>query len=223
MVATDLTERIRAQEELERANEGLELKVKERTFDLERANTELKESEKHLKEYAEKLSRSNTELQQFAYVASHDLQEPLRMVISYLTLLEDKYNDRLDDQAKQYMDFAIEGGTRAKDLIRDLLEYSRVGSTPTPMMSTSLEMVLGMVMKNLKVQVETEHAIITHDPLPMVMADEKQMSQVMQNLISNGIKFHGEEPPHVHIFSSENDDEWVISVRDNGIGIDPEI
>lgn len=221
LIAADLTERIQAENALRKAYAELEQMVRERTSDLERANEGLRQSELDLKEYAENLERSNAELQQFAYVASHDLQEPLRMVTSYLALLEDKYGDRLDGQAKQYMDFASEGGIRAKDLIRDLLEYSRVGSHAVPMVPTNLDEVLERVSRNLKVQIEEERATITHDPLPTVTADKNQMVALMQNLISNAIKFHGPEPPTVHISSEENEKEWVLTVRDNGIGIDP--
>jgi light-regulated signal transduction histidine kinase (bacteriophytochrome) len=174
------------------------------------------------REAEEALKRSNAELQQFAYVASHDLQEPLRMVTAYLSLLEKNYADSFDSRARQYMDFAFEGGLRARDLIRDLLEFSRVDTQGRPFHRTDMEGVVGQVLKNLTVQIKEDEASITRDRLPTIMADDLQMVQVMQNLVSNAIKFHGEESPKVHISCEEGGKEWVFSVRDNGIGIDPQ-
>ncbi len=167
------------------------------------------------------LKRSNAELLQFAYVASHDLQEPLRMVTAYLSLLEKKYGHQLDGKAKQYMDFAIEGGSRAKDLVQDLLEFSRVDTQGKAFQRTNMEGVLDTVVGNLSVQVKEENANISHEPLPSIMADEGQMVQVLQNLLSNALKFHGAEVPKVHISCKDKGDRWLFSVEDNGIGIDP--
>ncbi len=172
--------------------------------------------------YSKKLLRSNNELQQFAYAASHDLQEPLRMITVYLGLLESKYGDRLDGKAKQYMDYAVEGGKRAKDLVRDLLEFSRVDTQGKPFQDTNLDKVLEAVLVNLAVRIKDENAVVSHDPLPTVLADELQMAQVLQNLIGNAIKFHGAESPTVHISGRDDGDKWLFSIRDNGIGIDPE-
>ncbi len=147
----------------------------------------------------DELIRSNTELQQFAYVASHDLQEPLRMVTAYLGLLEKKYGDQLDGDAKKYMDFAIDGGLRAKDLVRDLLEISRVDSQAKPMTRTDMNGVMDNVCNNLTVQINEEHASVTNDPLPTIMADEAQMTILLQNLVTNAIKFHGDREPKVHV------------------------
>jgi len=183
--------------------------------------SELTQMEQQLKQRADELARSNAELQQFAYVASHDLQEPLRMVTMFLSLLKDRYRDQLDERAKMYMDYAIDGGLKAKMLIRDLLDFSRVDSPERVFEPTDMEEVLGMAMKNLLMQVEEERGTITHDPLPVIRADRKQMVQVMQNLLSNGIKFHGEMPPVVHVSCVDDDGEWRFSVKDNGIGIDP--
>ncbi len=168
------------------------------------------------------LIRSNSELQQFAYVASHDLQEPLRMVTIYLGLLEKKYADQLDEKAKQYMDFAIDGGLRAKDLINDLLDFTRVDSQARPITRTDMEKVLEKVLTGLSIKIKEEHATITHDELPTIYADEVQIMQVLQNLISNAIKFHGDEAPIVNIGCEDMGDRFLFSVSDNGIGIDPQ-
>lgn len=180
------------------------------------------EAEKDLKRFAEKLAASNSELQQFAYVASHDLQEPLRMVTAYLGLLEKKFGDQLDGTAKEYMDIAIDGGLRARALISDLLEFSRIDSQAKESHSTNMEEVFSKTMENLSIRIKEENALISHDPLPSILADDTQMLQVMQNLLGNAIKFHGTEPPMVHISYKDNGTEWCFSIQDNGIGIDPE-
>jgi light-regulated signal transduction histidine kinase (bacteriophytochrome) len=167
------------------------------------------------------LKRSNAELQQFAYVVSHDLQEPLRMVTMYLSLLEDRYRDQLDDQAKKYMDFAIEGGTRSVDLLRDLLDYSRIDNQGRPYVPLDMEAVFCTAVKNLLSQIREDGATITHDSLPTIIADEVQMVQVMQNLPSNAVKFHSVEPPRVHVSCQDLGKSWLFSVEDNGIGVDP--
>jgi light-regulated signal transduction histidine kinase (bacteriophytochrome) len=197
------------------ANEELERQVEERT-------KELVESENHLREYSKRLERSNADLQQFAYIASHDIQEPVRMVISFLSRLEQRCGDQLDDRARQYMHFAIDGGMRARALIQDLLEFSRVDTQGKPFQETDMETVLHNILENLSVKIKEENASITHDPLPTVLADECQMSQVFQNLISNAIKFHGDREPVIHVSCEDKGQEWLFSVRDNGIGIDPE-
>ncbi len=181
-----------------------------------------RKGERETERYAQALARSNSELQQFAYLASHDLQEPLRMVTAYLGLLETKYGDQLDGDAKKYIDFAIEGGTRARDLIHDLLEFSRIDSQAQPFGPTDMEKVLEQVVTNLKIQIQDEHATITHDKLPTIFADDTQIASVLQNLISNAIKFHGDEEPKVHISCMDRGDRYLFSVKDNGIGIDTE-
>jgi PAS domain S-box-containing protein len=175
-----------------------------------------------LEEHSRKLQRSNAELQQFAYVASHDLQEPLRMVTAYLSLIEKKYGNRLDGKAREYMDYAVEGGLRAKDLVRDLLEVSRIESQAKPMGQTDMNRVMDKVRSNLAVQITEEHATITLGRLPEVVADEAQMTIMLQNLVSNAIKFHGDKDPQVSISCDDQDDSWVFAVGDNGIGIDPQ-
>jgi PAS domain S-box-containing protein len=190
------------------------------TVHVARNVTERKRMERDILEKAEGLARSNAELEQFAYVASHDLQEPLRMVTTYLTLLEKKFGDQLSDDARVYLNFAVGGGARARALIRDLLDYSRVGSQGKPLQCTDMEDVLSVVRRNLEAQVRDENGTIVCDALPTIMADDYQMVALMQNLISNAIKFHGEEPPIVRVSCEMRGDRWLFSIGDNGIGID---
>jgi signal transduction histidine kinase len=169
------------------------------------------------------LSRSNAELEQFAYVASHDLQEPLRMVASYTQLLKQRYEGRLDADADDFIGYAVEGATRMQSLIEDLLEYSRIstrGKDPEPL---DAEGALEDAVRNLKATIEETGAIVTHDPLPTVMVDPTQMTQLLQNLIGNAVKFRREgDTPRVDVSARRDDDEWRFAVRDNGIGIDPQ-
>ena len=177
------------------------------------------------------LRRSNEDLQQFAYVASHDLQEPLRMVTSYVQLLARRYSDKLDADANEFIDFAVQGAARMQTLINDLLAYSRVSTRAEPPKSTDCQAVMAEVMSNLEVAIKESGAQIKCGPLPTVMADRGQLSQVFQNLIGNAIKFRGEEPPRISITAErvlrpstrsgcqDAQGEWLFSVRDNGIGI----
>ena len=169
----------------------------------------------------EELSRSNEELEQFAYVSSHDLQEPLRMITSYLQLLQKKYQGNLDDKADKYIHFAVDGASRMQNLINDLLGYSRVTRGAREPKTTNCEFILNQALSNLKLMLRDNKVTISHDPLPYVMADPTQLIQVFQNLILNGIKFHGEEAPKIHVSADKKASEWVFSVQDNGIGIDP--
>lgn len=182
--------------------------------------TARKEAETALKSYATELERSNEDLQQFAYVASHDLQEPLRMITSYLTLLERRYRNKLDADADEFIGYAVNGAKRMKQLIQDLLEYSRVGTHGKPFAPTDFEELLKKVLNNLEVSIIENQAQITHDKLPVLLADEFQISQLFQNLIANSIKFRSEQPPEIHIGSERQNGKWLFSVRDNGIGID---
>jgi PAS domain S-box-containing protein len=168
------------------------------------------------------LERSNKELEQFAYVASHDLQEPLRMVASYTQLLEKRYKDQLDQDAKEFIRFAADGANRMRSLINDLLAYSRVGARGKPLEPIDCHTVLGQAIVNLRMVIEDNHAIVTSDELPTVMADASQMVQLFQNMVGNAIKFRGEESPRIHVSAEEKGNEWVFSVKDNGIGIDPQ-
>ena len=178
--------------------------------------------EARLRRAVDDLKRSNSELEQFAYVASHDLQEPLRMVSSYMQLLKRRYAGKLDSDADDFIEFAVDGASRMQTLIQDLLIYSRVGTRGKPFEPTNCEDVLGQVLMNLEIAIDEGGAVVTHDPLPTVVADASQLTQLFQNLIVNAIKFHGEDAPRVYIAAEQKGDEWEFFVADNGIGISPE-
>lgn len=183
---------------------------------------ERRRTEELLAKKTAELQRSNQELEQFAYVASHDLQEPLRMVSSYVQLLARRYKGKLDQDADEFIDFAVDGATRMQRLINDLLLYSRVGTRGKPFEPTDSYQALAAALDNLMLAIQDNNATVTHDPLPTVMADGSQLVQLFQNLVGNAIKFHGEEKPVVHVSASQQGKEWTFSVRDNGIGIAPE-
>ncbi|MGC9356663.1 MAG: sensor histidine kinase, partial [Anaerolineae bacterium] len=185
--------------------------------------TERKRAEDQLQQYATNLEQSNQELQQFAHVASHDLREPLRMVRSYVQLLERRYGDQLDDTAREYIDFAVDGVIRMEELIRGLLLYSRIdtGDGDAEVGPVDCEAVLAQTLANLKVVIEERSAQITHDPLPTVGGSEIQIRRLFQNLIDNAIKFTNGQRPLVHISAERRGEAWLFSVRDNGIGLDP--
>lgn len=170
----------------------------------------------------QELARSNTELEQFAYIASHDLQEPLRMVTSYLQLLQQRYKDRLDRDADEFIAYAVDGAARMQTLTRDLLAYSRVGTRGTLIEQTDAGDALSRAIANLKVAIDESGAEVTHDLLPRVIADATQLAQLFQNLIGNAIKFRSKEPLKVHIAAERQDQAWLFLVRDSGIGIDPQ-
>ncbi len=210
--------------------------------------TERKRGEEALKKLTEELTRSNKELEQFAYVASHDLQEPLRMVASYSQLIERRYRGKLDADADEFIAFAVDGANRMQRLINDLLAYSRVSTRGKPFEPTNIETILDQALFNLRTAIQESQAVVTHDPLPTVNADGTQMVQLFQNLIGNAIKFRGEHPPCVHVSARQILDEmdtetrrhgdirsdfiaaprrrvaasWLFTVRDTGIGIAPE-
>ncbi|MFQ6122842.1 MAG: ATP-binding protein, partial [Dehalococcoidales bacterium] len=193
------------------------------TTSIDNLNKEIagrKRVEEELQKTVAEFERSNAELERFAYIASHDLQEPLRMVASYTQLLEKRYNDRLDADARDFIGYAVDGAKRMQQLINGLLTYSRVGTRRKPFEPTDCMAVFEAAVANLDVAIRESGAEVTSDPLPLVMADEGQLVQLFQNLIDNAIKFHGEEPPRVHVSVEQKGDEWVFSVRDNGIGID---
>ena len=185
-----------------------------------KAQQSLLESEEKLKQMVAELERSNAELQRFAYVASHDLQEPLRMVSSYTQLLEKRYKDRLDNDAHDFINFAVDGARRMQNLIDDLLAFSRVGTHGKPFTPTSMEVVFQAAVDNLQVAIKKARARVSHDALPTLSADEGQLVQLLQNLIGNAIKFHGKEPPVVHVSATREGNEWIFAVKDNGIGIE---
>jgi PAS domain S-box-containing protein len=183
--------------------------------------TEQKRTEEELGELVEELRRSNAELEQFAYVASHDLQEPLRMVSSYTQLLGRRYRGKLDDDADEFIGYAVDGANRMQILINDLLQYSRVGTRGKPLSPTDMDAVVEAACADLRMAIEESGVEVTADSLPTVIGDESQLVQLFQNLIGNAIKFRKEEePPRVHVGAENRGSHWLFSVRDNGIGIE---
>ncbi len=180
----------------------------------------LRKARKELSLRAQALARSNADLEQFAYVASHDLQEPLRMVSSYCQLLAQRYKDKLDQDALEFIRFAVDGAQRMQVLINDLLQYSRVSTRGKPFEPVDLNVVLEDAMANLRFAIEESGAKITNDPLPIVAVDKTQITQVLQNLLSNAIKFRNQKPPQIHVGVRREKKWWEISVRDNGIGFE---
>ena len=174
------------------------------------------------KEYECELEASNERLEQFAYAASHDLQEPLRMVSSYLQLLENRYRDDLDEDAEEYIDFAVDGANRMQAMIESLLKYSRITSGGDPLKPTDTEAVLEDVLNDLHLRIEETDATITTIELPTVPADAEQLAQVFQNLLSNALTYSGSDPPQIHVSAEQVEGKWHFSVTDEGIGIDPD-
>ena len=219
-IRNDITDRKQGEAALRQLNDDLESQVRSRTQQLEQR--------------AQELERSNAELEQFAYVASHDLQEPLRTVSSFTELLAQEYGDRLDGDAEEYIEFIVDGALRMQQLVKDLLAYSRVNSRGKAFAPTACETVLKRVLGNLQFAIAETQGQITHDPLPNIFADESQVQQLFQNLLSNALKFQAEDPPRIHVsaISSANGNangnadeppsEWTFCVSDNGIGIEPE-
>ena len=191
----------------------------ERTLDL--SSAELNATNRMIEQQKLELERSNTELEHFAYIASHDLQEPLRTVQSYLQLLRRRYQAVLDQDAEEFIDFAIDGATRMRDLIDDLLTYARVASRARPLLPTQVDDVLDEVVQSLRVRLDERQAVVDRDALPTVMADRRQLAQLIQNLISNALKFQPpDRAPHVRISAELQDGRWLMRVQDNGIGLD---
>jgi PAS domain S-box-containing protein len=184
--------------------------------------TERKRAEEALVRKSEDLARSNAELAQFAYVSSHDLKEPLRMVTSYVQLLEERYKGKLDPDADEFIGYAVEGTKRMRQLLNALLNYSGVSTRGNPLQTVESETVLETALQNLKIVLEETKGTVTHDPLPVIIADETQMVQLFQNLIGNGLKFHGPQPPLIHVSAKQEGTNWIFSFQDNGIGIDPQ-
>jgi len=183
--------------------------------------TERRLAEEKLRQQTEELARSNRELEQFASVASHDLQDPLRIVSNYVQLLARRYHGKLDETADEFIDSAVVGANRMKRLLADLQSYSNVTTRGKEFAVVELEEVFSGAIDHLRPVIETSGAIVTHDPLPAVIADDIQMCELFENLIGNAVKFHGSEPPRVHMGASRLGEQWLIFVRDNGIGIDP--
>ncbi|WP_425490746.1 sensor histidine kinase [Haloprofundus salilacus] len=171
------------------------------------------------KEYQHKLEESNERLEQFAYAASHDLQEPLRMVSSYLQLLEHRYGDELDEDGQEFIEFAVDGAGRMREMIEGLLQYSRVDSRGNPFEPVDLDAVFANVRQDLQVKIEETGAEITAEDLPRVYGDLSQLNQLFQNLLDNAIEYSGDAPPRIHVAVERDGTDWVISVEDEGIGI----
>lgn len=236
----DITDRKRAEDQLQQAHDLLETKVEQRTAALSTAIGELRQKETDLKalnstleervaersaaaeQRAADLARSNAELEQFAYVAAHDLQEPLRMITSFTQILKRRYEHKLDEKADEYMGFVVEGATRLHVMLNDLLVYSRAGKVAPVRETVNCESVLKAVLANLRAAIQESGAAVTHGPLPTVLADRSQMIQLFQNLIANSIKFRSEQSPNVYVECRRHDEAWLFSVRDNGIGLDPD-
>ncbi|OHB36708.1 MAG: hypothetical protein A2099_04940 [Planctomycetes bacterium GWF2_39_10] len=179
-------------------------------------------AEEKLTRYAAELKRSNEELQHFAYIASHDLQEPLRMISSYLQLIERRYKNKLDADANEFIDFAVDGANRLQTMINALMEYSRIDTHGNPFALVDCNIVLKRALTNLKIAIAESSAVITSDSLPTVMSDGSQLMQVFQNFIGNAVKFRSNKPLHIHISARQDVNEWLFSVRDNGMGIEPQ-
>ena len=183
--------------------------------------TERKRAEEALNRQAEELARSNAELEKFAYVASHDLQEPLRMISGFSQLLARRYREKLGPEADEFIGYVVDGTNRMQRLINDLLAYSRLGTRGGEFESTDVSLVLERTMQNLRAAIEESGALVSHDPMPTVTADGIQLAQLFQNLIGNAVKFRGEPRPRVHVSARLEGGEWIFSVKDNGIGIEP--
>ena len=211
--------------QLEAANLALQEQIKERQ-QAEEEKTQLiislRESKLMMAKQTQELARSNAELEQFAYVASHDLQEPLRGIISLVQLLEIEYKGQLNQEADEYIEYIVTEATRMQQLIKDLLAFSRVGTKEKKFSPTACEQVIKQVLVNLTIPIQESNAVVSYDSLPTVMASFSELTQLFQNLISNAIKFRGEELPRIHISAELKQDEWVFCVQDNGIGIEPQ-
>lgn len=203
----DITERKRLEDALYEANEALEQRVAERTAELERA--------------VEALEKSNIELQHFAYVASHDLQSPLRSISGFVQLLQAEYGGQLDQRADDWINRTVQAIRSMQTLINDVLAYSRIEAASRRRQKVSLRRIVADAASMLEAVLEDSGGRITCDELPTVAADRPQLAQVMQNLIGNGLTYRGEEPPRVHVSAERGDGEWIVAVRDNGMGIDP--
>ena len=207
----DITERMRVNQALETANKEMAFQIEEkgkRADELVMINAEL--------------ARSNAELEQFAYVATHDLQEPLRAVASCVQLLQKRYEGQLDEKAQEFITHAVDGTKRMQTLINDLLAYSRISTDAQVFASTNCELALQEALANLTVAIAESGAVVTQDALPIVSGDATQLTQLFQNLIGNALKFREERPPQIHIGVVRNNGDWRFSVADNGIGMEPQ-
>ena len=224
----EIVNRKKAEQALQKAHDELERRVEERTLELSIINDQLKaeievrkRAEEELKKLSEELARSNTDLRDFAYVASHDLKKPLQSIEGFVKLLGRRYKGKLDAKADEFIEYIGSGVKWMQELIKDLLEYSQVGAKEKKFKPTDCSGVVKKAVGNLQAAIEESNAVVTYDELPTVMVDTPQMISLFQNLIDNAIKFRGEEAPRIHISAERKGDEWVFSIRDNGIGIDP--
>ncbi len=215
-------ERLASEVELRKHRQHLEELVGERTAELVVTNEQLRNEIHERKQVESDLQRSNAELQQFAYVASHDLQEPLRMIASYVQLIQRRYRDRIDEDADEFIAYAVDGAKRMQGLIHGLLQYSRVGTHGKPFETIDCEIILDKALANLQILLTESGAQVTHDPLPTLSADSMQLVQLFQNLIDNACKFRDDATPQIHVSARLETGQWLFSVSDNGIGIDPE-
>lgn len=205
VILRDISDRVRHEEEIQRLNADLEVRVLQRTAELAQSN--------------EALLKANGELQHFAYIAAHDLQTPLRSINSFTQLLQRDYGACFDERGNEWMGLVLRGVKHMQTLIQDLLDYSRVDARARPFAPVPLEEVLEEAIQALAASIADAGARISHDPLPAVMGDRSQLTQLLQNLLGNAIKYHGQAPPRIHVSAQTRDHEHVIAVRDNGIGI----
>jgi signal transduction histidine kinase len=195
---------------------GMDVTARQKTFD------SLIEAEARLKETVSELQRSNYDLEQFAYISSHDLQEPLRMVSNYVQLLERRYKNRLDDEADEFIGYAVDGVRRMNELIEGLLEYSRIQNRSRQNESVDCNALLKTILHDSARTIMQSDGRVTADPLPIISGDRIQLGRVFQNIIANALKFHGEQPPEVHVSALDEGSCWHFKISDNGIGIEPE-
>ena len=225
----DITQRKQMENAVKKSYTELESRVRERTAELTQSNEELiaeishrKRVESALAVQSQELLRSNRELQEFAYIASHDLREPLRTIASYAKLLQRRYEKQLDEKAGQFIHFMVEGATRMQNMIDDLLDYARIESSGKPFSQVDCAEVMKSVTNNLQVMIKERSAAVTAGDLPRVTGDFTQLVELLQNLIGNGIKFNKQSCPAVHVSAQSNGREHIFSVQDNGIGIGQE-
>jgi PAS domain S-box-containing protein len=227
-IARDITQRKRANEEIQRLSNEMERRNKEleaQTVELQKARDELEvrvnERTEELAGANQVLERSNIELQQFAYIASHDLQSPLRSISGFVQLLKSEYDGKLDKQADDWIRRTVQAIGQMQTMIRDVLAYSRVDSRSRPFAPTAFLDVFNDAVALLESSIHDGGGEVACGDLPVVMGDRSQLVQLMQNLIGNGLKYHGDKAPNVHVSAKGDGNEWTFSVRDNGIGIDP--
>jgi light-regulated signal transduction histidine kinase (bacteriophytochrome) len=206
--------------ELAAAFEEMSQRLRRRESDLQDTNGRLLAEISERRQVEAQLSRSNQELEQFAHIASHDLQEPLRMVSSYTQLLARRYRDKLDSDAEEFIGYAVDGARRMQAQINDLLAYSRITTRGNRFEPTDCSAICQQAVSNLAAAIDETAAVVTSDPLPTLKADASQLVSLFQNLIGNGIKYHGEQPPRIQVCAVQRGEEWLFSVSDNGIGIE---